>query len=271
MMGLLVLLMAVICCWTVTVDDRPMKNGTTSAEEDHDTDKMDKRGSKYYNYLPLGDNECNDCSVYKCTNHKDNLGGAEWCILPFSVAIDLCDSDPTCGGYTMTIAQSFHKKYDRNGEPAVHLTKTGGPRVRCAGADWVSYDKQRNTRESLVTYAPTICRKSGIEEHSCQKSDKYNYVFVSKSNTAPGINTEPYLCKNNEKAVDNKDQYCILPFVDGINHCNSDDKCEGFMVQTAEGWQKDHSRNGLQAVQLYGHGVKYTPSTTWQSYRKQPY
>jgi hypothetical protein len=53
------------------------------------------------------------------------MGGSEWCIMLFSDALAHCDSDPNCGGYTMTSADWFHTKYDKRGQLAVHLTKAG--------------------------------------------------------------------------------------------------------------------------------------------------
>lgn len=57
---------------------------------------------------------------------------------------------------------------------------------------------------------------------------------------------------------------------DAIAFCNSDNHCEGFMINTDEDWQKKYLKNGMQAVQLFGQGdVTYTPSETWRTFKKQ--
>jgi hypothetical protein len=104
-------------------------------------------------------------------------------------------------------------------------------------------------------------------EDTCDKPHNFNYIFVSNSNTvASGV---PYLCKNHPQIIDNKDINCILPIVDAVTLCNSDDQCEGFMINTDENWQKKFLKNGMQAVQLFGQGVTYTPSQTWRTFKKQ--
>ncbi len=117
------------------------------------------RDGKYFNYLRLPDGQCNNCSTYKCTNHKGNLGGSEWCIMLFDDAIDHCDSDPNCGGYTMTTAEWFHSKYDKNGQVAVHLTKLGEKSIDCPVSEWSSYEKQKFLRHTPIIYGRSTCEK----------------------------------------------------------------------------------------------------------------
>jgi hypothetical protein len=104
-------------------------------------------------------------------------------------------------------------------------------------------------------------------ENTCDKSHNFNYVFVSNSNAA-GSDT-PYLCKNHPNNLDNKDLNCVLSITDAVTHCNSDDQCEGFSINTDDNWQKKFTNNGIQGVQLFGQGVTYTPSQTWRSFKKQ--
>jgi len=56
---------------------------------------------------------------------------------------------------------------------------------------------------------------------------------------------------------------------DGIKLCNSDDQCEGFMINTDENWQKKFSNNGMQIVQLFGQGVTLTHNQMWRTFKKQ--
>ncbi|CAF5159678.1 unnamed protein product [Rotaria sp. Silwood1] len=92
-------------------------------------------------------------------------------------------------------------------------------------------------------------------------------MFVSNSNAIES--TSSYSCYNHLNRFENKDFKCILPMVDGITLCNSDEQCEGFMINTDENWQKKFFSNGMQTVQLFGKGVTYTPSETWRSFKKQ--
>jgi len=112
---------------------------------------------KYFNYLRLPDGECQNCSTYKCTNHKANLGGSEWCIMLFPDALAHCDSDINCGGYTMTTAEWFHKKYDKNGQIAVHLNKANQKPIACPLSEWSSYEKQKAIRSTPVIYGRSTC------------------------------------------------------------------------------------------------------------------
>jgi len=41
------------------------------------------------------------------------------------------------------------------------------------------------------------------------------------------------------------------------------------MINTDENWQKKYLKNGMQAVQLFGQGVTYTPSQIWRTFKKQ--
>jgi len=265
-----VVLMATVCCWAKTsVDEQSPDNKKktslmTGNKDDNDT-LSEKRDGKYLNYLRLPEGECFNCSTYKCTNHKANMGGSEWCIMLFPAALAHCDSDPNCGGYTMTTAKWFHEKYDQNGQVAVHLSKANEKPIVCPLAEWSSYDKQNTVRDTPVMYGRSTCANSNQDTYS--KSRNFDYVFVSNSNAAGS--GEPYLCKNHPKSLDNKDLHCILPIADGVTLCNSDDHCEGIMIDTADNWQKKFSNNGMQAVQLFGQGVTYTPSQTWRSFKKQ--
>lgn len=87
------------------------------------------------------------------------MGGSEWCIMLFSDAIAHCDADPNCGGYTMSTAEWFHKKYDKNQQVAVHLTKAGQEQqpIECPVSDWSSYEKQKATRSTPVIYGRSTC------------------------------------------------------------------------------------------------------------------
>lgn len=242
--------------------------------------KNDISNEKYFNYLRLPDGLCHNCSTYKCTNHTSNLGGSEWCIMLFEDAIDHCNSDKNCGGYTMTTAEWFHKKYDKNGQVAVHLNNNDKISINCSFSEWSSYEKQEDTRSTPITYGKTTCenrfeslkfKKKIISffyiDSNKVENNNNNYVFVSNSNAINDI--KPYLCKNHENNLDNKDINCILSISDGIQYCNSDDECEGFIINTDENWQKKYSNNGMQSVQLYGKGATYTPDPIWRSFKKQ--
>jgi len=254
-----------------------MKMDKNESDEDmkgDDHDKMTttehkmsskKRGLIHYNYLRLPEGKCYDGSTYKCTDHKDNLGGSEWCIMPFPIAIAHCDSDPTCAGYAMNTATSFHKKYDRNGEVAVHLVKTSAKTVPCTSSEWSGYEKLSTVRSTPVVYGESSC---DVEESSlCTKSKMVDYVYVSKSKIEgdSGI----YLCKGNTKNLDTKDLSCILPLVDAVNVCNMDEKCDGFMISTEGTWDKEYMRNGMQAVQLFGKGVKFMLNDKYRCFQKR--
>ena len=115
------------------------------------------RDGKYLNYLRLPEGQCYNASTYKCTNHKANMGGSDWCIMLFSDALTHCDSDPNCGGYTMTTAEWFHTKYDKKGEVAVHLTGANQKSIPCPLAEWSSYEKQKASRHTPVTYGRSTC------------------------------------------------------------------------------------------------------------------
>lgn len=101
----------------------------------------------------------------------------------------------------------------------------------------------------------------------CDKSQNVKYVFVSNSNV---VNSDAlYLCKDHPNNLDKKDVNCILSITDGITLCNSDNQCEGFMINTDENWQNKYLNNGIQAVQLFGQGATYTPNQMWRSFKKQ--
>jgi len=269
MLLLSVVVVVILCCWATTnVDEQSFDNKKnismmTENNNDHVT-LSNKRDGKYNNYLRLEDGQCYNCSTYKCTNSKQNLGGSEWCIMLFNDALNHCDSDPNCGGYTMTTAEWFHKKYDKNGDVAVHLTEYGQKPIVCPVPEWSSYEKQKDIRNTPVIYGRSTCEYS---DDTCDKLHKINYIFVSNSNTV--VSGSPYLCKNNPKSLDNKDLNCILPIADGVTHCNLDNQCQGFMINTDENWQKKFSNNGMQTVQLFGQGVTYTPNQMWRTFKKQ--
>ena len=69
--------------------------------------------------------------------------------------------------------------------------------------------------------------------------------------------------------MDTKDSNCILPIADGIKVCNTDEQCEGFMINTDDNWQNKYMKNGMQVVQLFGQGATFTPSEMWRSFKKQ--
>lgn len=122
------------------------------------------REGKYLNYLRLPDGECYNCSSYKCTNHTANMGGSEWCIMLFSDAVAHCDSDPNCGGYTMTNSEWFHKKYDKNGQVAVHLCTAGEKPIACpTNEQWSSYEKQSAHRQTPITYGRSTCETRSVK------------------------------------------------------------------------------------------------------------
>jgi hypothetical protein len=102
---------------------------------------------------------------------------------------------------------------------------------------------------------------------ACDQSRHFNYEFISKSNAAVGA--APYSCNNHPNVLKDKDLNCILPIADGVKACDSDYLCEGFMINTDSNWQEKFSKNGMQAVQLFGQGVTYTPSQTWRTFNKQ--
>ncbi len=77
------------------------------------------------------------------------------------------------------------------------------------------------------------------------------------------------MCKDHPKNLDNKDTNCILSIADGINYCNLDNQCQGFMINTDQNWEKKYSNNGMQAVQLFGQGATYIPSQNWRTFKKQ--
>ncbi|CAF2994226.1 unnamed protein product [Rotaria socialis] len=170
------------------------------------------------------------------------------CCFP-SDALAHCNSDSNCGGYTMTTAEWFHKKYDKNGQVAVHLSKHGEKSIPCLLTEWSSYEKQNQTRRSPVLYGKSTCENTN--EDKCYNSENFNYEFVSKSNVVE--KSSSYLCSNHRNRFDNnKDMNCILSIVDAVSHCNSDNQCEGFMINTDENWQKKYLNNGMQVVQLFG-------------------
>jgi len=260
----------IICCYATTSTDEQSSDNKRNVSlvtdnTDDDVKLSDKRDGKFFNYLRLPDGQCHNCSTYKCTNHKANMGGSEWCIMYFSDALAHCDSDPNCGGYTMTTAEWFHTKYDKNRQIAVHLTKANQKPIACPLSEWSSYDKQKAIRNTPVVYGRSTCENSN--ENTCDKSQNFNYVFVSNS-IAAGSDV-PYLCKNHLNNLDNKDLNCILPITDGVKLCNSDEQCEGFLINTDDNWQKKFLNNGIQGVQLFGQGATYTPSQTWRSFKKQ--
>ena len=241
------------------------------------------RDGKHLNYVRLFDGQCHNCSTYKCTTHKANMGGAEWCIMLFPDALAHCDSDPNCGGYTMTTADWFHKQYDKNGQVAVHLTKAGEKPFNCSFSEWSSYEKLTTIRDTPVTYGKTTCPERSVHrislsvasfisyvirsQQTSDKSSNFNYVFDSSSNTVSGSTV--YECKDHPEHLNAEGVSCILSIGNGINYCNSDALCEGFVVNTDETWQKKYSKNGMQAVQLVGRGATYTPDATCRSFKKQ--
>ncbi|CAF0951906.1 unnamed protein product [Adineta steineri] len=261
---LISLMSIVVCCWATTnvaeIIDNNKRNGSTmGGYMDDSIQTSEKSDGKFLNYIRLLDGQCHNCSTYKCTNHKSNLGGSEWCIMLFPDALAHCDSDPNCGGYTMTTATWFHKKHDKNGQVAVHLTKIGEKPFNCSFSEWSSYEKQNTIRDTPVIYGRTTCSNS--------EQGNFNYIFESNSNAV--TEGETYLCKNHPQNLDNKDANCILSIVDGITQCNSDEQCEGFVINTDKDWQNKYSKNGMQAVQLYGKGVTYVPNQIWRSFKKQ--
>lgn len=104
-------------------------------------------------------------------------------------------------------------------------------------------------------------------EDTCKKLNNFKYVFVNISYATS--NGAPYLCDKYSQNIDKKDSRCILPIVDGVTLCNSDEQCEGFMINTDENWQKNFMSNGMQSVELFGKGATYVPSQTWRMFKKQ--
>jgi len=254
----IVILTAIFCCWeTTSIDEQT----SSIHDKDEGVKLLDKRDGKHLNYLRLADGECHNCSTYKCTSHKANMGGSEWCIMLFPDALSHCDSDSNCGGYTMTTAKWFHTKYDKNGQVAVHLTKVGEKPFNCSFSEWSSYEKQKSIRHTPVVYGRTTC------ENRCDKTSNFNYVFESNSNAVQSA--EPYLCNDHPNKLDKRDANCILPIADGIKLCNEDHQCQGFLINTDDNWQKKFVHNSMQAVQLFGQGVTLTPSETWRTFKKQ--
>jgi len=262
-----VVLIGICCCWaTTSVDEQSIDNKKNDSMIKEDNVKVfSKLNGKYFNYLRLPDGECHNCSTYKCTNHKSNMGGSEWCIMLFSDALSHCDSDPNCGGYTMTTASWFHTKYDKNGQKAVHLNKIGQKPIACLLSEWSSYEKQNTVRDTPVVYGKSTCENSNGA--TCDKPHNSNYVFVSNSNV--GSNSGSYMCKDHPNKSDKKDVNCILPIADGLTLCSLDDQCSGFLINTDENWQKKYMSNGMQAVQLIGQGAIFIPNEMWRSFKKQ--
>ena len=168
MTALAVVLMAIVCCSaSASADERSADNDKNILVGSGNSDETAQVSpKKYFNYLRLPDGECHNCSTYKCTNLKANLGGSEWCIMLFSAAIAHCDSDPSCGGYTMTTGDWFHKKHDKNGQTAVHLYKAGEKSTPCPLSEWSSYDKQKDTRSTPIVYGKSTCEPRSVH-HTC--------------------------------------------------------------------------------------------------------
>ncbi|CAF1314856.1 unnamed protein product [Adineta steineri] len=263
----LVFLTSIICCWATTtvveISNDNKRNDSITTNYMANYKLSDKSERKYLNYVRLLDGQCHNCSTYKCTDNKLNMGGSEWCIMLFPDALAHCDSDPNCGGYTMTTAGWFHKQYDKNGQVAVHLTKVGEKPFNCSFSEWSSYEKQNIARDSPVIYGRTTCPNS---DHT-DKLNNFNYIFESNSNVVN--ENEQYLCKSHAQNLDTKDSNCILLIADAVTHCNSDDQCLGFSINTDEDWQTTYSKNGMQAVQLFGKGGTYKPNQMWRSFKKQ--
>jgi len=267
MMKLSIVFMVMVGCWSTTSanDQSSEDKRNHSIAIDNKNTNAENGEKNNFNYLRLPDGQCHNCSTYKCTNHKSNMGGSEWCIMLFPDAIAHCNSDPNCGGYTMTTAEWFHKKYDKNSQVAVHLNKANEKTIDCLLSEWSSYEKQKDTRHTPITYGRSTCENS--QQETCDKLTNFNYQFVSNSDAT--VDGAPYLCKNHPNNLDNKDVHCVLPISDGIKLCNSDEKCEGFLINTDNDWQTKFSSHGMQAVQLFGQGAKYTPSQNWRSFKKQ--
>ncbi|CAF3815836.1 unnamed protein product [Rotaria sp. Silwood1] len=159
--------MAILCCWATTnvdeqsINDKKNISMMTNNKDNH-VKNFNQQTGKYFNYLRLPDGECHNCSTYKCTNHKLNMGGSEWCIMLFPDALVHCDSDPNCGGYTMTTAEWFHTKYDKNGQVAVHLAKSGQKSFACSLSEWSSYEKQNTIRDVPVIYGRSTCGNESV-------------------------------------------------------------------------------------------------------------
>lgn len=185
------------------------------------------------------------------------MGGSEWCIMLFPDALAHCDSDPNCGGYTMTTAQWFHKQYDKNGQVAVHLTKVGEKPFNCSFTEWSSYEKQNTIRDTPIIYGKT----------TCPNTNNFQYVFDSNSNT--NSSDHVYSCNSHPQNQDKTNIHCILSITDGITHCNSDEQCQGFTMNTEKEWQEKYSTNGIQAVQLFGKNAISTSNEMWRSFKKQ--
>lgn len=264
-----VLMNIVYCSATTTVvelsGDNKRNDSLMTGYMGNSIKPSEQKEGKHLNYLRLLDGQCHNCSTYKCTSHKANMGGSEWCIMLFSDALAHCDSDPNCGGYTMTTADWFHKQYDKNGQVAVHLTKLGEKPFNCSLSEWSSYEKQNTVRDTPVVYGRSTCPDSNQDKD--RKSKNYNYVFESNSKVAS--EGDAYLCQSHSQNLDDKDFNCILTISDGMTHCNSDPECQGFAINTDEDWQKKYSKNGMQAVQLFGTGATYTLNQMWRSFKKQ--
>lgn len=271
---LLALLSVVLCCWAIsdpiTKDLKPdVKDDSDESDRVIKNDfKPKKRDMKHYDYIRLPEGKCFDGSTYKCTDKPTNLGGSEWCIMLFPDAITHCDSDPSCAGYAINTAQSFRSKYDRNGKRAVHLVKVGEKTVPCSSTEWSGYEKQKSIRTTPVEFGTSTCderRDRDLCRTTDRRDDEHDYRFVSKSRTdCP----ETYTCKDHERNLDKKGERCILSWVDSVHHCDKDEKCDGFMICTDEAWNRDFTRDGMHAVQLYGRDCKFTPDDKWRSFKK---
>ncbi|CAF1223299.1 unnamed protein product [Adineta ricciae] len=255
------ILVSIICSWaTVHVvglspnkkDDSTNNQSTTTS-----INFSNKHDGKYLNYVRLLDGQCFNCSTYKCTTHKANMGGSEWCIMLFPDALAHCDSDADCGGYTMTTARWFHEQYDKNGQVAVHLTKAGEKTFNCSFTEWSSYEKQNTIRDTPVVYGKT----------TCPTANNFNYVF--DSTPAAKNDDQVYSCQNHPQNQDDTNVNCILLMSEGITHCNSDDQCQGFAINTDPDWQEKYSKNGMQAVQLFGQGAVSASNEMWRIFKKQ--
>jgi len=275
--GLLALLSVVLCC--LSISEPITKDLKPDVKDDSDENdrvikpefKPKKREMTHHDYIRLPEGKCFDGSTYKCTEKPTNLGGSEWCIMLFPDAIAHCDTDPSCAGYAINTAQSFRSKYDRNGKRAVHLVKIGEKTVPCSSTEWSGYEKQKTIRTIPVEFGTSTCdeRHEGDRDRdrdSCRTMRHFDYTFVSKSRTEGG---ETYLCKDHEKNMDKKGTCCILPFIDAVHLCDTDEKCDGFMISTDEAWNREHTHDGMHAVQLFGKGCKFTLDEKCRSFQKR--
>ncbi|UJR29749.1 hypothetical protein I4U23_017297 [Adineta vaga] len=92
-----------------------------------------------YVRISLGAGVTYDAKSYPC--EKVTVVGG-YCILPWSQAVTLCNSDRKCGGFALTTDRNWRSAYDKNNEAAVSLYATGAKRDSTTNLEWTTLDKK---------------------------------------------------------------------------------------------------------------------------------